>query len=270
MTRPLRLARLSLALGLASTLLACAPSSYEAGDPQAESYRSYQARREAALLGSGPGPVNPYVTSTPAPATAIPPGTLGAGSITSGPITAGPIGAAPAASPYPAPGTPLDTAGLGGTVAGAAPLGAPVPAAPAPLAPAAPRPAGISDEQDFDAVAARESIESDAERIARNRAQYQEVAPGALPERTNDGPSPIIDYALNAPNRLGESIYRRSGLSLSDNRRACGKYGSPAEAQEAFLKRGGPNRDPLNLDPDGDGFACTWDPTPFQAVRSGG
>lgn len=50
---------------------------------------------------------------------------------------------------------------------------------------AAPRLAsGISDEQDFDAVSSRESIESDAARRASQAAQYQVVQPGALPTRT--------------------------------------------------------------------------------------
>jgi hypothetical protein len=35
-------------------------------------------------------------------------------------------------------------------------------------------------------------------------------------------------------------------------------------AQIAFLERGGPKRDTLGLDPDGDGFACYWDPAPFR------
>ncbi len=43
--------------------------------------------------------------------------------------------------------------------------------------------AGISDEQDFSAVSSRETIESDAERIARNREQYVVVQPKDLPVR---------------------------------------------------------------------------------------
>ena len=48
--------------------------------------------------------------------------------------------------------------------------------------------------------------------------------------------------------------------------RNCAKYVSDAAAQEAFLKTGGPERDRYGLDPDGDGFACRWDPTPFRAA----
>jgi hypothetical protein len=39
-------------------------------------------------------------------------------------------------------------------------------------------------------------------------------------------------------------------------------------AQIAFLERGGPKRDTLGLDPDGDGFACYWDPAPFRKAVS--
>ena len=51
----------------------------------------------------------------------------------------------------------------------------------------APQPAGghssISDEQDFEAVAGRESIESDAERLQRMQEQRVEIAPTAVPDR---------------------------------------------------------------------------------------
>ena len=50
--------------------------------------------------------------------------------------------------------------------------------------------------------------------------------------------------------------------------KACARYPSPEAAQQAFLSSGGPKRDPKNLDPDGDGFACYWDPTPFQQAKN--
>ena len=40
-------------------------------------------------------------------------------------------------------------------------------------------------------------------------------------------------------------------------------------AQIEFLERGGPARDRLGLDPDGDGYACAWDPTPFRKASQG-
>ena len=48
--------------------------------------------------------------------------------------------------------------------------------------------------------------------------------------------------------------------------RNCADYRTPDEAQRDFLTRGGPERDSRGLDPDGDGFACGWDPAPFRAA----
>jgi hypothetical protein len=175
-------------------------------------------------------------------------------------------------------GAELAAAGIGGPPTASAPQPAPqsgasqplsalAPAAPAPGPVGAAVPVAISDEQDFSAVSSRETIESDKQRIEQNRAQYVQIPATELPARTSDDSSVIVQYAISAPNRLGETIYKRSGLSLSSHAKACGRYGSPEAAQEAFLRSGGPQRDPKNLDPDGDGFACTWDPTPFQKVR---
>lgn len=126
----------------------------------------------------------------------------------------------------------------------------------------------ISDEQDFDAVSGRETIESDAERIATNRQNYEVVQPTALPTRTGGGGPNIVEFALATNNAVGEQLYQRSAI-LAENRfnRNCGQYASQDLAQEAFLSAGGPERDRMGLDPDGDGFACYWDPTPFRAAR---
>lgn len=122
---------------------------------------------------------------------------------------------------------------------------------------------GISDEQDFSAVSSRETIESDKERIARNRAQYQVVQPTAIPQRTATGPN-IVEFALATTHNPGTQMYTRSSLRLTDPAVACGRYGSSDLAQQAFLEAGGPKRDRKGLDPDGDGFACSWDPRPFR------
>ena len=123
----------------------------------------------------------------------------------------------------------------------------------------------ISDEQDFDAVSSRESIESDAERRAAQAAARQQIQPTALPTRSdNTGPN-IVAYALNAPNQKGQEWYSRSLLSGESRfQRNCASYNTPDDAQRDFLARGGPERDPRGIDPDGDGFACGWDPAPFR------
>ncbi len=128
---------------------------------------------------------------------------------------------------------------------------------------------GISRENDFDDVSGLRSIESDAERIERNRDQYEVVQPEALPEREGkEGPN-IVAYALRTTNPVGTPLYNRMTLFDTEARtkRNCAKYPSADQAQIDFLERGGPERDRLGLDPDGDGFACDWDPEPFRSAR---
>jgi hypothetical protein len=126
--------------------------------------------------------------------------------------------------------------------------------------------AGISDEQDFDAVSSRETIESDAERIARNRSEYVVVQPTDLPQRPGDTGPNIVEFALATNHAPGVQLYKRGGLGLRDVNAACAKYASPDKAQQDFLGKGGPERDRLGVDPDGDGFACSWDPRPFRTA----
>ncbi len=129
---------------------------------------------------------------------------------------------------------------------------------------------GISDENNFDAVSSRESIESDAARIASNRQQYEVIQPTALPSRAGDTQPNVVQYALQSNHPLGTKVYRRAGLaSAAKFQRNCAQYNSADEAQIEFLTLGGPERDRKGLDPDGDGFACAWDPTPFRRAANG-
>jgi len=132
-------------------------------------------------------------------------------------------------------------------------------------APAAPQNnTSISDEQDFDAVASRETIESDAARRAQQASMREQIMPTALPTRSGHEGANIVEYALKAPNRKGQEWYSRSVFATQAKyQRNCAKYTSPDAAQRDFLDSGGPDRDRKGLDPDGDGFACGWDPAPF-------
>lgn len=131
--------------------------------------------------------------------------------------------------------------------------------------------ASISDEQDFGAVSERESIQSDKERLARQREQYVQIAPKAVPTGNGGGAARVVQFALSTTNRVGESIYRRSIVfAKSRFEKNCAKYPSPDMAQTAFLQAGGPQKDRKGLDPDGDGFACSWDPQPFRNAKAGG
>ncbi len=205
-------------------------------------YELERARREAALSGSGS-------TAFPAPAP-VQSGAIGSSDLAAAGI--GQQGAAPI-------GAPMSAMGTGETV--------PSPS-PAPATDQTPQGnVGISDEQDFDAVASRESIESDAQRRAAQAAAREQIMPTAVPTRpANTGPN-IVQYALTAPNSKGQEWYSRSVLSgQSRFQRNCAKYGSPDAAQRDFLASGGPERDRKGIDPDGDGFACGWDPAPFKMV----
>ncbi|MCT4611483.1 MAG: excalibur calcium-binding domain-containing protein [Pelagimonas sp.] len=128
----------------------------------------------------------------------------------------------------------------------------------------------ISSENDFDAVSAQRDIQADAALIAQNRAQYQQVQPTDLPSRTGAGRPNIVSFALQTTNAVGVKLYKRSSFNAGNRyAKACSAFASADEAQEEFLALGGPNKDRKGMDPDGDGFACSWDPTPFRAVRGG-
>lgn len=146
----------------------------------------------------------------------------------------------------------------------------PLNASPSNPPPAVVNTAGISAENDFGAVSGQRSIDADAARLANNAAQYEVVQPEALPNRQSDGPN-IVAYALQSHHARGQSVYPR-GVLASQGRAArnCAKYASADQAQIDFLSKGGPQRDRSGLDPDGDGYACDWDPTPFRTASSGG
>lgn len=118
----------------------------------------------------------------------------------------------------------------------------------------------ISREQDFQAVSAQRDIAADAERLRAARQQYQLVTPTELQRPDDTGPN-IFAYALGPAKPVGTRAYRR-GIGASANRaeRQCQRYRSADVAQEDFLAAGGPARDKLGVDPDGDGNACGWDP----------
>ena len=164
----------------------------------------------------------------------------GAQPIMGGGVSGGAIGAAPAA-----PATGFSTERIGAAIGAAsggasgtppapgAPLSATDPMTAAPMTPA-PGPAVPLDQ---------------------------------LPTRAGEGPN-LVQYALTTSNPVGQQVYDRSSLQLRNPEKACAAFGSADKAQAAFLDAGGPQKDRKGLDPDGDGFACGWDPTLFRnAVR---
>lgn len=243
--------RIFLSIGAFAALAACQPAVPDSGVGFDNSITA-QRQREAALSGQ------PVVVQPPQQSAA--------------PVVVQTPPADPAAQPLP----PSVTTAVNGTtrtqeqaandaIAAANSGVSPVNASPSNPAPVQLDNPGISSEQDFSTVSSQRSRQSDADRIASNRAQYTIIQPEALPKRPGTNQPNIVAYALQTKHPVGAQLHRRTALS-SQGRfvRNCAKYPSPDQAQIAFLMAGGPDRDRKGLDPDGDGFACSWDPTPFR------
>ena len=72
-------------------------------------------------------------------------------------------------------------------------------------------------------------------------------------------------YARMNKNKLGKKIYRRHPI-LDINKPGCSQFGNGNTAQIFFLKNGGPKNDYYQLDNDGDGFACSWNPEIYRKI----
>lgn len=235
-------------IGLAACTPTVVPTERGVGFDDFSDFELERARREAALTA-------PRATIVPPPRV---------------------TGIAPTPQPGQTQGIPSSELAQAGIGQAGSPATNPIRPRGLDASPSNPAPASVnsstdlSDEQSFDAVTGRETIESDAERRAAQAAARLQVEPTAVPDRpANTGPN-IVEYALNAPNVRGQEWYSRSLLSGEGRfRRNCATYATPDDAQRDFLARGGPERDRRGIDPDGDGFACGWDPAPFiQAVRN--
>ncbi len=124
----------------------------------------------------------------------------------------------------------------------------------------------ISDEQEFTAVTQRETIESDAQRleaIRQNLVILDSVEFDFTPNQEE-----VFRYALNTDHSPGTVLYERNLFFF--NRRAylerCERFVDSDAAQQYFLTYGGPEEDKHNLDPDGDGFACEWNPERYRQL----
>jgi len=114
------------------------------------------------------------------------------------------------------------------------------------------------DQQKIDAAVAQEQLDA-------ARRQLVIVQPGGLPNRT-DGVNVAL-YAAQSTNAVGQRVFDRTVGARVAGVGSCGRYRNPDDAQRAFLAAGGPQSDRLGLDPDGDGFACSFDPGPYRALN---
>lgn len=123
----------------------------------------------------------------------------------------------------------------------------------------------ISNSQDFTVVKSKETIESDAAKLEVLKSQYKVVEPGAAPKRSSD--VNLAQFALAQTNPVGQKAYSRFGIGGARKaERKCAVYSTVDDAQAVFLQRGGPQKDGLGLDPDGDGYACSWSPETYKAL----
>lgn len=112
------------------------------------------------------------------------------------------------------------------------------------------------EQQKIDAAIAEQELQA-------ARQQLVVVNPSGVPSEAA-GPN-IVLFAQQSANAVGERVYPRNrGIRLTS---ACSRYRSDDDAQRAFLAAGGPTSDGMGLDPDGDGFACDWNPAPFRDLR---
>jgi len=77
----------------------------------------------------------------------------------------------------------------------------------------------------------------------------------------------IAQFARTTTNKVGQRVYQRSTFGGDESSRSrCARFADTDAAQRVFLQNGGPRKDRLKLDPDGDGFACKWSPEPYRAL----
>ncbi len=76
----------------------------------------------------------------------------------------------------------------------------------------------------------------------------------------------VAKFARDTKHKIGVKIFTRIIYSIYNNWNECSKFKTKDDAQRKFLSNGGPYKDKFNLDPDGDGFACEWDPEIYREL----
>ena len=93
------------------------------------------------------------------------------------------------------------------------------------------------------------------------------ITPEQIEETYQNSDINLARYARQASNLVGEKIYVR--LSKRNKKSdPCFRFISDDDSQRFFLEKGGPVKDLWNLDPDGDGFACKWNPDSYKKFYS--
>jgi hypothetical protein len=131
---------------------------------------------------------------------------------------------------------------------------------------------GIGIDRNADSINlaqySQEQQKIDRENAARELALARSQLVIVTPDQVQGGSrsNALEAFARSTTHNVGEKKYRRGLFSDAETTNAnCANYRSADDAQRAFLAAGGPGSDSLNLDPDGDGFACRWSPLPFRS-----
>ncbi|MEO0912811.1 MAG: hypothetical protein AAFY59_07460 [Pseudomonadota bacterium] len=92
------------------------------------------------------------------------------------------------------------------------------------------------------------------------------VQPEAVPQQ--DINANVVKFARETTHPRGTKLYNRPAFrDRVQSASVCRRFSSNDEAQRQFLANGGPTTDRFNLDPDGDGFACKFDPETYRKLQ---
>lgn len=156
---------------------------------------------------------------------------------------------------------------------GLGPVGAPPPGAEGQISSTlinegAPAAGGALDPNSIEGIAAGAIAEAE-----QTAPQTGGVFDNIQPQQASDVlPPPIIPrvaaFAIRTSHAPGDRQWRRNPFRRN-NASDCAMFESRDLAQDAFLRDGGPERDPMGLDPDGDGFVCGFDPSGYRSDAAG-
>ena len=133
---------------------------------------------------------------------------------------------------------------------------------------------GNSDLKTSDGVLDLSQFSQEQQKVEREQAakRREELKAGRVvleathKEKIKSQSVNLAVFARSVSNKLGEKIYYRNFIT-SDAGSGCKKFSNKNAAQIFFLENGGPKNDFHDMDVDGDGFACKWDPAIYRKIE---